>query len=94
VGRRKGLHGKEGGSHSLGCPSSREESWWIGTIVRVKPGFWASESGEWTTKRVGPPYGLIGLAWGWPSIKRNITTMPMAGRNVPCTWPVGSTINK
>jgi hypothetical protein len=51
------------GVHSSGCAGYGEESWWIGTIVGVEPGFWAIECGEWTTKRAKPPQG-------WPVVER------------------------
>jgi hypothetical protein len=34
------------GVHSLGCASCGEETWWIGTVVGVKLGFWAGQEEE------------------------------------------------
>jgi len=38
------------------CRLWGRESWWIGTIVEVEPGFWVVECGERTTRR---PYLLV-----------------------------------
>jgi hypothetical protein len=55
----------------LGCASCGEESWWIGTIVGVEPGFWDAKCGEWTTKRAKSPCGLIASARGWLLLREN-----------------------
>jgi len=52
----EGLHGREGGSHSLGCASCGErESQWIGIFVGVEFRFLSIECGEWTHTRAKTP---------------------------------------
>jgi len=58
------------GSHSLGCASCGEESSWIGTVVGVEPRFCVAKCGEWTTKMVKPPHGLIVSARRWLVVER------------------------
>jgi hypothetical protein len=70
VGRLKGLCGREGGSHSLGCTCCEERESVDWNCCEVEPRFWVADYGEWTKKRDRSPCELVASAQGWLLIGR------------------------